>query len=188
MYLIGKGNYRAQLLDRRNLIEQMVTGQHHELVINRLEEVWGRMAELDKVFQGADQIRYDRGEMVPEKSGAVHYGFQFSEATLEAGIGNISYQLEQANQKILASYNYNLLSRNCVTEMNHQVNASFSSREEGERQLGSWISPGEQFSFSPFMFHSLVERNDNLHDKDEVPSRRLRNREERQLDSLIAWQ
>ena len=179
--------YRAQLLDRRNLIEQMVTGQHHELVINRLEEVRGRMAELDKVFQGADQIRYDRGKMVPEKSGAVHYDFQFSEDTLEEAITDISYELKQANQEILTNYSYNLLGRNCVTEMNHQLNASFSSREEGESQLGGWISPGEQFSFSPFMFHSLVKKNYNLHAKEEIPSRRLRQLEDQQLDSLIAW-
>lgn len=181
--------YRVQLLDQQNLLEQLVTSNHPELVMNRLEEVRGRMSELVKVFQGERQIRYSREKMVPEISGMVNYRPQaeYSPEDLERAERSISHKLELTNRLIAASYRYNLLSRNCVTEMNRQVNETFSSRHESEQQLGGWISPGEQFSFSPFMFHTLVANNYHLKAKEEIPSRRLKLLEGQQIDSLLAW-
>jgi len=181
--------YRAQSLDQQNLLGQLQTTPHPELVMNRMEEVRGRMSELDKVFDGAKQIRYERGKMVPEMAGMIMYRPQrmLPAKALDQAEKNISSELERVERRILASHNYNLLNRNCVTEMNLQLNSAFGSRKEGELQLGGWISPGEQFSFSPFMFHRLVAKKYSVDDRQEIPSRRLRQLEEQQLDSLVDW-
>lgn len=176
--------YRAQLLDLRNLLEQMKTTGHPELVMNRIEEVRGRMLELEKVLRGAKQIRYDRGKMVPEAAGMVEYAPEISPDGLRQAAGSIALELEQANRQILADYSYNLFSRNCVTEMNRRVDSSFSSRRECE--LGGWILPGEQFSFSPFMFHSLIRQNYDLAAEKQIRSRRLRQIEQQPPESLVA--
>lgn len=77
-------------------------------------------------------------------------------------------------EKMQSAYAYQLITRNCVTELARAVNSSFAEHDEA-RALGGHLEPGAAQGFVPFRFLELVRRHYRVTGTETLPS--LRNRQ-----------
>ena len=75
---------------------------------------------------------------------------------IRASLNASRFQLEEFKKDLASAFQYNLLDRNCVTELIRSVNQSFDGEDE-THAFGGHIEPNRSQSFIPFRFHELVK-------------------------------
>ena len=80
---------------------------------------------------------------------------------------------EQFLELMQATYQYQLVTHNCVTELARAVNSSFEQDDETQA-LGGHLAPGEDQGFIPFRFFELIRQHYRVSGIETLPSRRNR--------------
>jgi len=141
---------------------------------SRVEAAQGRLFELARARRFSTARRVEAGHLLPGKSRAVRTGIkgtpeQFAVAARVAG-----RTLEASREEVAEAFRYHLITRNCVTEIVRDVNASFASREQARARLGGVLVPGERLSFIPFRLTSAIAAAYASSETEVLPSFRLR--------------
>jgi hypothetical protein len=93
----------------------------------------------------------------------------------------LACELSDMQEKSEELYGYNLLWRNCATELIRSLNTTFPDVESGREALGGWMEPNEGLVFIPFLFYEQSITAYSLKDEQFLQARRLRN-----LDTLYS--
>lgn len=150
------------------------SGDHRATAYGQIEAAQGRLAELERGQRTGRPGRVERGPLFPSRGRAVRAAPGVGrEAFLQAA--RVTEQaLERAREELAITDRYNLITRNCVTEIVRDVNQSFASAEEAQAQMGGVMEPGEWFSFIPFRLPPVVVATYPSAATELLPSYRLR--------------
>ncbi|MCB1324362.1 MAG: hypothetical protein KDK35_04015 [Leptospiraceae bacterium] len=154
-----------------------------ERTYNMLEAVGARFEELDRGRLGYSQIiRTAQGRMIPSRSENSPIGPDVSgpaQATVAAQI------YEHYLEDLRAVYGYNIIARNCTTELFRTLEAAFDG--ETTAALGGHLAPGERLSFIPFVSFDLVEGGYRVVAKEHLPGARERRLADASRTQNAAW-
>jgi hypothetical protein len=132
-----------------------------ELVASRLEETLSRVVELERAVTSGRDLRLARGALVPSRPGTLHVALPTPAAErdrLERALGRVR-EREDAYQRALADlYGYELLTRNCVSELFETLNEAFGgSRDAVRGALGGYVDGYSTFEYIPFVSARAVD-------------------------------
>ncbi len=77
-------------------------------------------------------------------------------AALARAIRGTERALDREREALRARFGYDVLRRNCITELVRLVNESFGDPGDAERALGGRLEPGADLGFVPFVFFGQV--------------------------------
>ncbi len=145
-----------------------------------LEERAGVYHELSRGAVGGRAIRLAGDRPIPSRSAAVRLGPAVDPPAglreqREAAQRNASFY----GRALRGLYDYDLIRRNCVTEIFRSLNSAFASQEETTRRLGGQLRPGEALSFIPFVSFQRVTQRFPIRETRVLPSYRQRKLAER---------
>ncbi len=153
---------------------QDVSNTESSLLYTVIENVHGRAAELSCALDTGRPVRLASEYMVPGASGIVVLNSApLASSVVVAGRLLLSENSELQAAKISSRYSYNLITKNCVNELQRTVNSSFSGSEESEEVLGGWIDPVADRVFIPYDFFSKVKTHYRVVQVQVYPARRL---------------
>ena len=155
---------------------------HPDIAYAILETARGRLYEIEKARDGGSPIRVELGILLPSRQGKVSLaGLSMDHLTLEARTAAKRVEVAAVRQRLDSRYEYDLLERNCATELLRALNSAFPDRETGRRELGGWLEPDKGLNFIPNQFYTAVLEEFPVCEERALPSRRLR-----QLAALYA--
>ena len=126
---------------------------------NQLEESAGRFAELEKGNVGGKAIRVAYGRLVPSRTAVVPLPTpKVKHQTIEISLATATANRNIYHEKLKKCYSYNLITKNCATELIRSLNSTFQSEELATRALGGSILPDQGLSFIPFSLFGLVKK------------------------------
>ena len=154
-----------------------------EIAWSLLESSRGRLYELEQGIHNKQSVRVGFGILVPSRRGELSLTeFNFKQHDLKL----ISAQLDSNYQKISdytdKNYAYNLIERNCATELIRSLNSAFQSRAEAEEVLGGRLNEKSGLAFIPFLFYKNVRTSYNITHEEIILSRRLQKLEKMYAD------
>jgi hypothetical protein len=145
-----------------------------EPAYNLLELAAGLAAELE----GA--ARVDRPRELPARA-APGRGRTLGRLPVPADAGALERAMETTRrdldaerQALRARYGYDVVRRNCITELVRLVNDSFEGPADVERALGGRLEPGAGLGFVPFVFFAQVTERLRVSRVESVASHRQR--------------
>lgn len=161
-----------------------------EIAWSLLESSRGRLYELEQGIHNKQSVRVGFGILVPSRRGELSLAeFNFKQHDLKL----ISAQLDSNYQKISdytdKNYAYNLIERNCATELIRSLNSAFQSRAEAEEVLGGSLNEKSGLAFIPFLFYKNVRTSYNITHEEIILSRRLQKLEKmyEDEDAFTVW-
>ena len=150
-------------------------GALDERTYNRMEEGAGRFAELENGRLNGDDIRVAYGRLVPSRHGTVPLmEVGIAEQTLTRALAAARMNREIYCRRLTDCYPYDLITRNCATELVENMNTPFETHEKIAEALGGEITPGEDFGFIPFRLFDLVKNRYRVVKIDVLPGYRKR--------------
>ena len=142
---------------------------------NLLEESGGRYAELEKGQRMRASVRVAHGRLIPSKPGPVSLALKpVCRTNITPRLAYVRLARKTYQQQLKTCYPYDLINRNCATELLRILNDSFESMEEVKHALGGYIRPGEFFSHIPFRLYGLISRRFRIKQTEVLPSYRKR--------------
>jgi hypothetical protein len=165
---------------RRSRRSVLAEGRVREAAYNALENAATRYHELARALEGGAALRTAPGRQVPDRVGSVPMRPvavtpERRDALLERARRNAS----AGRRRLRALYPYDLLRRNCATELLRLVGRAFPSKAEAARALGGPMGAGEGFAFVPFAWFEQVRTRLRVSSVEVLPSYRLRGLEAR---------
>ena len=146
-----------------------------ERTYNRMEEGAGRFAELENGRLNGNVIRVAYGRLVPSRPGTVPLiDVEIPAQTLTRALAAARTNREIYSRRLKDCYPYDLITRNCATELIENMNAPFQKHERIAEVLGGKITPGEDFGFIPFRLFDLVKNRYRVVKIDVLPGYRKR--------------
>jgi hypothetical protein len=156
-----------------------------------LEEATSRVAELRGAADGAPVLRVASGPLLPEGRARVAVAARpaATPAELERALGT-ARDAERIHRRALeAQYRYDLVARNCVSELFRTVEAGLAAQQgapaaaegagvlafvarESERRLGGYVDPAARANFIPFMSSHNVRARWEVEERIHLPSAR----------------
>ena len=149
-----------------------------ELDYRALEESTSRVAELCAVVNGASVLRVASGPLLPE--GRATLALEVRPAATPSELARALAATRDAEQSLRRAletkYRYDLVTRNCVSELFRTVDAALAAGEgvpaladrravrgfvarESERRLGGYVDPAARANFIPFVSsHNVQQR------------------------------
>lgn len=128
-----------------------------EQAYNRLENGVSQFKAIRLGLATRQPIRYARRVEPPSGWGVVDAPLPRWESGGWARAGQAARLVaERFRARLEALYPYDLIRRNCVTELVRAVDSAFPSREAADEALGGYLAPGESLGFVPFRFFDLV--------------------------------
>jgi hypothetical protein len=147
-----------------------------------LETVQGRRHELANAIQSKHPIRVEGGILLPSRRGTVPLPhLSLTRGELQRMLAAKRAELKELRGRFDSRYSYDLLKRNCATELLRSLNSSFPDRETGRRELGGWLDPDKDLNFIPNRLYADVLKEFPVTEEVLLPARRLR-----QLEGLYA--
>ncbi len=162
---------------------------HQEVAYSLLETSRARVSELRLAGSRQHEVRLLPKVQLPSRSRRITLkpttGRMVSQTSLEEmeeGLGIL--EKEVANR-----YNYNLVFKNCATELVRSLNTTFTSREDGTRRLGGWLEADSNLVFVPFLLYDRSVTAFPVQDEQILTSRRLRHLERlyARENDLLVW-
>jgi hypothetical protein len=163
-----------------------------ELEFRALEESANRVAELRAVADGASVLRVASGPLLPE--GRATIAVEVRPATPPGDLARALAAARDAERSLRraleAEYRYDLVTRNCVSELFRTVEAALVAEEgapaaadreavqgfvarESERRLGGYVDPEARANFIPFVSSRNVRGRWEVIERVHLPSARL---------------
>lgn len=161
---------------RRELFLQIK--EHPEISCSLLEMSRARAWELSRVSDSHHQVRILVRPVLPAKPALVSLkNLRPDKDTLQAALRQLDVTIAALYNKRDAEYGYNLILRNCATELIRSLNSSFPDRKTGEITLGGWMEADDALVFIPFLFYNEATSAFAVSKEQLLPARRLRNLE-----------
>jgi hypothetical protein len=133
----------------------------HETAYVELEAAASRWVELDSARAGAEDLRVRRGLLVPEGSARVRSlpPLRGEPLPLDERLRESQEAAQRYRERLEAHYGYQLVVRNCVTEIFRTLDAALGPRaqEESERRLGGYVDPAGSLNFVPWVASHRVQ-------------------------------
>ena len=147
-----------------------------------LETVQGRRHELADAIRSDRPIRVEAGILLPSRRGTVPLPhLPWTRGELQGLLAAKRAELKELRCRFDSRYSYDLLDRNCATELLRTLNSSFPDRETERRELGGRLEPDKGLNFIPNQLYAAVREEFPVTEELLLPSRRLR-----QLEGLYA--
>ena len=183
---------------QEDLLEQSATRRdlffkeerHPEIAYSLLETSRARAWELLRVHKTERKIRILTKTTLPTRPGiAVLDTPHISQERLQNSSQLLAVEFEKQKKRAEDLYGYNLINRNCATELIRSLNSTFPDEKLGRDGLGGWMEPESGLIFIPFLFYEQAVRDFSLQDEQFIQARRLRNLETlyEQEDDLLVW-
>jgi hypothetical protein len=163
---------------------------HPEISCSLLETSRARAWELSRVSKSHRQVRMLVRPVLPAKAADVIVeNLHLNADRLRAAIKQLDTTIADLYNKRETGYGYNLIVRNCATELIRSLNTSFPDRESGEVALGGWLEADEGLVFIPFLFYKEATATYAVAKEQLLSARRLRNLEKlyREENDLWVW-
>ncbi len=162
-----------------------------ERAFRTLEEAASRVAELRAVSDGASVLRVAPGPLLPEGRAPIAVGIR--PAAIPADLARALAAARDAERSLRraleAEYRYDLVTRNCVSELFRTVEAALGAEagapptadrgaarafivHESERQLGGYVAPAARGNFIPFVSSRDVRERWDVVERVHLPSAR----------------
>ena len=106
---------------------------------------------------------------------------------LEAALREARQRLEAVQRELGERFAYDLVRRNCITELVRVTDEAFGSSALTHQALGGRIAPGEAFGFIPFVFFDDVRERLRVARVEHVPSFRERELARIELEEPGVW-
>jgi hypothetical protein len=151
--------------------EQVLSSALTEAQYNRLEEAASRVREVERGARG-EPVRVVRGRMVPSRAAPVTRSVNLSIHDEEVEEARVRWH--EHGRRVYERYEYDLLRRNCVTEVVETLESCFANDAERAQALGGTLDGGRGFAFIPHVLHSRVLQRLSIASEETLPSRRLR--------------
>ena len=130
-----------------------------ERAYNRLEESAGRFAELERGRLSGKTVRIAYGRLIPSRTAEIALPIPATTPVkIKEMLTAARFNKNLYHNKLKNCYPYNLVTRNCATELIRTLNAAFKNKNEIIRALGGSIVPGDDLSFIPFALFDLVRK------------------------------
>lgn len=140
-----------------------------EAAYNLIENATGRWREIKGQGRNPAMIRFATTRLIPRGMGrirveAVRLPADFKKKTEQ----NRSEHLQAMHK----TFGYNLINRNCTTEILRELQSAFRTESEASRALGGTVNPDGLLTFIPFISSYLVESNLRIAKVETILSRR----------------
>lgn len=153
---------------------------HPDIAYTVMETALARLHELENALHDGSPVRVEPGKLLPSRKGYVPISeFSVSLSRLHDLVAENEVTLLRLSQHVDRKYSYDLIARNCATELLRSLNSSFSDSAIGQRELGGWLAPEDGLLFIPNQFYQQIAEHLSVQDREVLLSRRLR-----QLDAL----
>jgi hypothetical protein len=163
-------------------------GEPGEREYSALESALNRALEVQGGLEQGGPVRLAPGHLVPERRADVPDGFlPPAQGTDLPMARDVARQRERDTTRALDEiYGYDLVRRNCVSEVFATLAAAFGPAEL-EARMGGTVGPEDGFAFIPFVASRAVRRAYRIEAVGEIPSyRRTRMAEMYASESPIA--
>ena len=158
---------RAALLDGKTLEEARLAD---------LESTGNRLLELEEGARGTRDVRLHPGRMIPARPARRTDlpEIEASDLGLRDALGRATKEQRTLEQALMQTYGYDLITRNCVTEVFRTIDRSLKQADERnpDRRLGGHVDVAFNLNFIPFVSAASVEARWHVVDRYELPSRR----------------
>ena len=141
-----------------------------EAAYYRLEVAAAEWREAERGLRYGHVLHLSQGDAPPEGRG---YALLPIPPGTPAQLADAHRRAAAFLEHIKAAYGYQLITRNCVTELARAVNSSFAGQDE-TAALGGHLAPGAAQGFVPFRFFELVRQHYRVDRVEELPSYRNR--------------
>ncbi|HTF35665.1 MAG TPA: hypothetical protein VK714_18415, partial [Myxococcota bacterium] len=148
-----------------------------EVRLADLESTGNRLLELEEGARGARDVRLHPGRLIPARPAKRTDLPEIvaADAVLRDALGRAAKGKLALEQELLQVFGYDLITRNCVTEVFRTIDRSLAGKEADgspDRRLGSHVGAGFNLNFIPFVSATSVEARWHVVDRYELPSRR----------------
>ena len=164
--------------------------QHPEIAYSLMETSRARSWELSKLTDTHSTVRILQKVTLPSRPGVVSFTFSAPhKENLQEADAALKQELSDLQSRRDELYGYNLVWRNCATELIRSLNSAFQDPESGRTALGGWLEPYNGLLFIPFLFYDQTFSAYSLQDEQFIQARRLRNlnRLYEQENDLWVW-
>jgi hypothetical protein len=146
-----------------------------ESAYSQLESRASEIREIRRGLAENQPIRFTRRNAPPEGWGtALLHVSDIRPDALRQAEAVAAERAEAFRDRIETLYRYDLILRNCVTELVRAVDSAFPSIPAAEAALGGYLQPGEGLSFIPYRFFDLAPRHYRIESTTLLPSYRNR--------------
>jgi hypothetical protein len=174
-----QADVRQDLLEARRRV--FSAEGFRETAWGELEAAVTRSAELRAVADGADRMRIASGPLVPDAAAlrALPRRPEAERAALARAAETARADARAYRARLEARTRYELVGRNCVSELFRTVDFALSSAAggapvagESERRLGGYVDPVGAANFVPFVSSHRVRARWNVAERIHLPSLR----------------
>ncbi len=173
----------------RRARNEFFTSDHQDISWARLETAAGRYyATL--VAPRTGELPALSGFILPSRKGQVSIAWLPENSfDLSGKRVDLASSLYQLNKKIAALYRYDLVEKNCATELLHAINTAFTDPATGRESLGGWLQTESAGVFIPAWLHRQVRSVFPVEKDIYLPSYRLRAlaRQYTGKNDLLVW-
>jgi len=160
---------RAALLDAPTLEEARLAD---------LESTGNRLLELEEGTRGTRDVRLHLGRMIPARTARRTDlpEIAAADSVLRDVLERVAKEKLALEHELMQVYRYDLITRNCVTEVFHTIDRSLKEADgrNPDRRLGGQVGVGFNLNFIPFVSATSVEARWHVVDRYQLPSRRRR--------------
>jgi len=157
---------------RRAFFQETV---HNDVAYGQLEISRGRLNELKNAILYGSPVRGEPGLLLPSRSGKVTIDWlDYGRSGVLAGAAEDEKLLAAVIARVKSGVAYDLLRRNCATELLRNINTAFANSVEGREALGGWLTPDTGFVFIPAELQTRVGEEFPVTDEQILLSRRLK--------------
>jgi hypothetical protein len=129
-----------------------------EPAYNLLELAAGLAAELDGAALGGP-LRELPARAAPGRGRTLgRLPVAVDPSALAPALASARRALDREREALRARFGYDVLRRNCITELVRLVNDSFEDPDDAVRALGGRLEPGAELGFVPFVFFEQVTK------------------------------
>ena len=167
------------------------SSEFREVEWSALEEAASRVAELRAVAGGADRMRVATGPLLPEGRATRTVPLQAAATPedIDRALAAARSAERGYRRSLEAAYRYDLVTRNCVSELFRTIDAALVSEpgapaaadraalrvfvaQESERRLGGYVAPAARANFIPFVSSYNVRDRWDVVERVHLPSAR----------------
>lgn len=165
-------------------------GAADERLQARLEETVHRVHELEASVREGRDLRLGGGVRVPQRAAASRSALpaMSDPEVIRAALARIRAREERVRTGLLALYRYQLVTRNCVSELFHTLDAGLGGSPEASRAaLGGRVDGHSELTFIPFVSARAVDARYRVVGRRTLPSFRERRLAQMRREESDLW-
>ncbi len=133
----------------------VMRGEPAESALQRIEELLGRSVEAARGARGL-ATRDATYRLLPSRSREVRVTLPPGAPAPEEALNEADTRLRQVEAKVQRLDGYDLLTRNCATELQRVLVAGLGGPEAEREFLGGNLHPGEALTFIPWRYFEVI--------------------------------